>query len=82
MNLEVHVPEQLEPALQAVARQASLSPSLFLEGLLRRELELPSAGFSDGFAALTGCWEDDRSADEICQDIEQSRVDAQRPGLG
>ncbi len=81
MNLNVHVPKQLESALLAAVRKASLSPSLFLEGLLRRELEVPSASFSVAFAALAGSWEDDRSADEICRDIEQSRRDAQQPEL-
>lgn len=73
MKLSIYVPKDLEAPLEAEAAKWGLSPSMFVQSLIRARLERGGRTFSEEFAALAGGWEDDRSADEIARDIEESR---------
>ena len=81
MKLSVYVPKHLEEALEAEAEERGESPSMFVQSLVRARLERGGRAFSDEFAALAGSWEDDRSAEEIVREIEESRRSADRPAL-
>lgn len=81
MKLSVYIPKDLEEALRERASEAGESPSMFVQTVLRERLKRGHRRFSKGFLELAGSWEDDRSTDEILEDIERSRVDAERPVL-
>jgi hypothetical protein len=81
MNLTVYVPREMVEELGERARRAGLTPSLFVQSLLRRELAGEAERFSDAFAALAGSWEDRRTADEIVVDIKRHRRRADRVTL-
>lgn len=81
MKLSIYVPKDLEEPLEAEAARRGESPSMFVQSLIRARLERGGRTFSEEFAALAGSWKDDRSADEIVRDIEESRRSARRPAL-
>lgn len=81
MNLTVYVPKELEDELQRRARQAGVTPSLFVQSVLRAALAERPASFSPAFRALAGAWEDERSADEVIADIRANRTATKRPAL-
>lgn len=81
MKLSVYVPKELEEPLEAEASKRGESPSMFVQSLIRSRLERGGRAFSEEFAALAGSWEDDRSAEEIVRDIEESRRSVRRPAL-
>lgn len=81
MKLSVYVPKDLEETLRERASEAGESPSMFVQTVLRERLERGPRRFSNGFLELAGSWEDDRSTEEIIEDIERSRRDAERPSL-
>jgi hypothetical protein len=81
MKISVYIPKELEEPLREEAAEAGASPPLFVQSLLRERLEARRKTFSEAFAALAGSWEDDRSVEEIVQDIEESRKSARRAVL-
>lgn len=81
MKLSVYVPKDLEAALRKRASEAGESPSMFVQTVLRERLARGPRRFSREFLGLAGSWEDDRSTDEIVSEIEQSRIDAERPAV-
>lgn len=81
MKLSIYVPKDLEAPLEAEAAKRGESPSMFVQSLIRARLERGGRTFSEEFATLAGSWEDDRSADEIVRDIEESRRSVRRPAL-
>jgi len=81
MNLTVYIPRSLQEKLRQRARAEKLSPSRYLQQLLRQDFEDGPQEFSARFAALAGSWEDDRSSTEIVRDIEDNRIDAERPEM-
>lgn len=81
MKLSIYVPKDLEEPLEAEAAKRGESPSMFVQSLVRARLERGGRSFSEDFAALAGSWEDDRSADEIVRDVEESRRSVRRPAL-
>lgn len=81
MKLSIYVPKDLEELLEAEAAKRGESPSMFVQSLVRARLERGGRSFSEDFAALAGSWEDDRSADEIVRDVEESRRSVRRPAL-
>jgi len=81
MKISVYVPKELEDQLREQAEEQSMTPSLFVQTLVRERFERQPRRFSPSFAALAGSWEDERSAEEICLDLEESRQDAQRSVL-
>ena len=81
MKLSVYVPKELEEPLRARAHAEGLSPSLYVQAVVREDVESHRRGWSDEFRALAGSWEDDRSTEEIIRDIENSRSSAQRDEL-
>jgi hypothetical protein len=81
MKISVYVPKELEEPLREEAAEAGESPPLFLQSLLRERLQGRRKSFSEEFAALAGSWEDDRPADEIIRDIEESRRSSHRSAL-
>ena len=46
-----------------------------------RDIEDGPREFTERFAALAGSWEDDRPAADIVRDIEDNRIDAERPEM-
>jgi len=58
-------------AAELVAEERSMTPSLFAQPLLRERFEQQPRHFSSAFAGLAGSWEDERSAEEICRDLEE-----------
>ena len=52
-----------------------------IQELVEDHLDAVPRRFSADFLALAGSWEDDRSTEEILRDIEESRLDAERPEL-
>lgn len=81
MNLTVYIPRSLQRALRERARAADLTPARYLQQLLRQDIEDGPQEFSSRFAALAGSWEDDRVAGDIVRDIEDNRIDADRPEI-
>ena len=81
MNVTVYVPKSIEAILKAAAEQARITPARFVQRLIKRELEGEQRSFSEGFVALAGSWEDERTPEQIIQDIENHRLDARRQEL-
>jgi len=81
MNLTVYIPRSLKDELREKARAAKLTPARYLQQLLRRDIEDGPREFSARFAALAGSWEDDRPATDIVRDIEDNRIDSDRPEM-
>jgi len=81
MKISVYVPKEFEGQLREKAEEQGMTPSLFIQGLVREQFERGQRRFSRSFAALAGSWEDERSAEEICRDLEESRQDAERSVL-
>ncbi len=81
MKISVYVPKELEDRLQEQAEEQSMTPSLFVQAVVRERLEREPRRFTPAFAALAGSWEDERSAAEICREMEESRRDAKRSVL-
>ena len=81
MNLTVYIPRSLQDKLRQRARAANLTPARYLQQLLRQDIEEGPQEFSPRFAALAGSWEDDRTAADIVRDIEDNRIDAERPEM-
>lgn len=81
MNLTVYVPKDLEAELKRRASDAGTTPSLFAQSLLRAAMAQQPTSFSPAFAALAGSWEDERTPEEIIEDINAQRTSRQRPGL-
>ena len=81
VNLTVYIPRSLQRALRQRAQSADLTPSRYLQQLLREDIEDGPQEFSARFAALAGSWEDDRTAADIVRDIEDHRVNSERTSL-
>lgn len=81
MNLTVYIPRSLQQTLRHRARAANLTPARYLQHLLRQDVEDGPIEFSERFTALAGSWEDDHSTEAIVRDIEDHRVDSERPEL-
>lgn len=81
MNLTVYVPRSLQRSLRRRAEASKLTPARYLQHLLRQDIEGGLTEFSSRFAALAGSWQDDRSAAEVARDIEDNRIDSERPEL-
>ena len=81
MNITLYVPRELEEALERHASAAHQTPSLYVQSLVRRELEGERDRYSDAFAALAGSWRDERDVDEILGDIRKQRTNSKRPPL-
>jgi hypothetical protein len=81
LNLTVYIPRSLQRTLRQRAQAAGLTPARYLQQLLRRDIEDGPREFSARFAALAGSWEDDRAAADIVRDIEDNRIDAERPEM-
>ena len=81
MKISVYVPKELEGHLRHQAEERSMTPSLFVQSLVRERFEQAPRRFTQAFAGLAGSWEDARSAKEICRDLEESRQDATRSTL-
>ncbi len=81
MNITVYVPKSIEGLLMTAAEQGRVSPARFVQQLIKRELVDDQRSFSEGFIALAGSWEDDRTPDQIIQDIDNNRLDTLRRGL-
>ena len=81
MKISVYVPKELEKSLREQARERSMTPSLYVQSLVRERFEQEPKRFASAFASLAGSWEDERSAEEVCRDLEQSRRDASRSAL-
>ena len=74
MKLSVYVPKELEGQLREQAEGQSMTPSLFVQ----ERFEQGSRRFTPTFATLAGSWEDERSAGEICRELEESRQERGR----
>ena len=81
MKISVYVPKELESHLREQAEEQSMTPSLFVQSLVRERFKQEPRRFTPAFAALAGSWEDERSAAEICRDLEDSRREAVRSVL-
>jgi hypothetical protein len=81
MKLSLYVPKQLEQTLRERADTAEVSPARYVQQLLKERLASDRRRFSAEFLALAGSWEDDRTADEILQDLKANRLTALRPEL-
>lgn len=81
MNLTVYIPRSLQRTLRQRAQAAGLTPARYLQQLLREDIEGGPQEFSARFAALAGSWEDDRVVGDIVRDIEDNRIDSERPEL-
>ncbi|MDA8017196.1 MAG: hypothetical protein MPN21_07075 [Thermoanaerobaculia bacterium] len=81
MKLSVYVPKELEEPLRARADAEGMSPALYVQSVLRGDIEGHRREWSDEFRALAGSWKDDRSTEEIVRDIEESRISTQRAAL-
>lgn len=81
MKISLYVPKALEGRLREQAEERSMTPSLFVQSLVRERFEQVPRRFTPAFAALAGSWQDERSARDICRDLEESRQDAARSFL-
>lgn len=81
MKLSVYVPKRLEERLREEAEAAEVTPSRLIQELVEEHLDAAPRRFSAEFLDLAGSWEDDRSTEEIIRDIEDSRLDTDRPEL-
>ncbi len=81
MKLSVYVPKELESRLLEEAQERSVSPSRLVQALVQERFSGKRRQFSPRFAALAGSWEDDRSSEEICLDLEEKRQNASRSVL-
>lgn len=81
MKLSILIPNELEPALRERATAAGVSPATYVQDVLRKALKGSPRRFSEAFLSLAGSWEDDRSTGEIAREIEERRVDVDRPPL-
>ncbi len=64
MKISVYVPKELERPLREQAEEQSMTPSLFVQSLVRERFEKQPRRFTKAFAALAGSWQDERSAGE------------------
>ncbi len=78
MKISVYVPKELEGRLREQAEEQSMTPSLLVQSLVRERFEQRPRRFTPAFVSLAGSWEDERSAAEICRDLEENRRDAER----
>ncbi len=78
MKISVYIPKELEGRLREQAEEQSMTPSLLVQSLVRERFEQGPRRFTPAFASLAGSWEDERSAAEICRDLEENRRDAER----
>lgn len=81
MKLSVYVPKRLEDKLRERAEEAEVTPSRLIQSLVEDLLDKAPRRLSADFLDLAGSWEDDRSTEEIIRDIEESRLDTDRPEL-
>ena len=81
MNVTVYVPKSIEGLLKTAAELARVTPARYVQRLIKRELEGDERSFSEGFIALAGSWEDDRTSEQIIQDISNNRLDTRRQDL-
>jgi hypothetical protein len=73
MNLTVYVPKNLEAKLRKRAAALSLAPGLYVQQIVRQELEVERR-FSSQFETLAGSWDDARDAVQIVRDIKSHRT--------
>jgi hypothetical protein len=73
MNLTVYVPKNLEAKLRKRAAAVGLAPGLYVQQVIREELEAQRR-FSPQFEALAGSWDDVRTATDIVRDIKTHRT--------
>ena len=78
MKLSVYIPKDLEKPLMQRADGSGLSPSRVVQDLVRASLSGQRRTFSDEFMALAGSWEDDKTTEAICQEIDDDQVVAER----
>ncbi len=76
MKISVYLPKELEGPLRERAEERHMTPSPYVQSLVRERFERHPRRFTPAFAALAGSWEDERSAAEICRELEESRQDA------
>ncbi len=81
MKVSVYIPKELEGHLREQAEEQSTTPSLVVQSLVRERFGQGPKRFTETFAALAGSWEDERSAAQICRDLEECRRDATRSVL-
>jgi hypothetical protein len=81
MRLTIEVPEDLERLLLDRAEASAVSPTRYVESILRTHLASRPRRVSKPFLELAGAWEDDRPTEEIIRDIEESRIDGTRPPM-
>ena len=75
--------DRLYASLKDLAKSENRSLSQEVISILEKYLSNPAAFEGNStreFLALSGSWDDDRSAEEILQDIRQSRIDSPRFG--
>ena len=81
MKLSVYVPQDLEEPLRARAASEGLTPSLYVQAVVREDIKSHGQQWSDEFKALAGSWQDERSTEEIIRDIEENRSSVERDAL-
>lgn len=81
MKLSVYLPKELEEPLRARADAQGLSPSLYVQTVVRKDIQSHDQQWSEEFKALAGSWQDERSTEEIIRDIEENRRSAERDSL-
>lgn len=81
MKLSVYVPKRLEDQLRERAKEAEVTPSRLIQSLVEEAFDAAPRRLSKEFLDLAGSWEGDRSSEEIIRDIEESRLDTDRPEL-
>ena len=81
MKISVYVPKELEDRLHLHAKEQQTTPALYVQSLVRERFEQETRRFTPTFATLAGSWEDDRTSEEICRELEESRRSVSRSAL-
>ncbi len=77
-QLALYLDDETARRVEQAARRAGVSRSAWVRSVLLKQLDdrLP-----DSFFEVLGCWEDDRSPDEILADIRSASQQPERPDI-
>lgn len=77
-QLAIYIDDKTARAINKMARRAGLSRSEWVSNVIKKELR---GGLREEFFKILGSWEDDRSPEEILEDIRAGAIQRERPPL-
>jgi hypothetical protein len=77
-QLAIYIDTKTAREIDRASRRAGLSRSEWVSRVLKKELE---GKLQENFFKVLGSWEDDRSPEEIFQEIRKDTIQRERPPL-